>query len=189
MSRDPLKTKCTRESWSGEMDVSPSVERGTKARPIHWQCDTVGCTKEGTGSHGWWPDHEGQWLCEDCQRTRYGWQHHPGEKTLMEQQAQQQKLAEEKVKQVGRENVAKGAEVADEQVAQTLPQIPGFCPTTRIFSGLANGQGPVGPGAIRRCEPCNLKWVDPYPIFGVCCLCGRKVTDADKPEPSDMEIG
>ena len=108
---------------------------------------------------------------------------------LMKQQEQQVLLAQTKRAQVELEYVAKRAEAADEQVAQTLAQLPGFCPITRRFSGLANGQGPGGPGAIRRCEPCDLKWEAPFPILGVCFQCGGNVTDAGKPEPSnDMEV-
>ena len=196
MSRDPVETKYKRNKWSGDMqDMSPSVVRGTKASPSNWRCETEGCDKEGTGSHGWWREreHGGRWLCVECQETEYGWRHHnpaPMEKeALMKQQEQQVLLAQAKRAQVELEYVAKRAEAADEQVAQTLAQLPGFCPITRCVSGLANGQGPGGPGAIRRCEPCNLKWEAPYPIFGLCFQCGRNVTDAGKPEPSnDMEI-
>ena len=196
MSRDPLETKYKRGSWSGDLDeedMSPSVVRETKAAPRNWRCETEGCNKEGTGSHGWWREQGGPWLCVGCQATVYNWRHHnpaPMEKeALMKQQEQQVLLAQAKRAQVELEYVAKRAEAADEQVAQTLAQLPGFCPITRCVSGLANGQGPGGPGAIRHCEPCNLKWEAPYPILGLCFQCGGNVTDAGKPEPSnDMEI-
>ena len=98
-------------------------------------------------------------------------------------------VAQAKLAQVERENVAERAEAAAQLAAETFAQIPGFCPKTRRYSNLAGGQGQAGPGGIRRCERCKLEWEAPFPILGVCMQCGGNVTDAGKAGASDdMEI-
>ena len=200
MSRNPDdEPKYKREKWSGDWkeDMSPS-NRGAKTSTINWPCENKNCDKYGTGSHPWWQEHddEGRWLCIECQEKEYGWRHHSPElmerQALMEEQARMKQQAlrvQAERSQVERENVANRAEAADEQAAQTLAQLPGFCPITQRFSSFANGQRPGGPGAIRRCEPCDLQWEAPLPILGVCVRCGGNVTDADEPGASNsMEV-
>ena len=198
MSRNPDEPKYKREKWSGDWkeDMSPS-NRGAKTSTINWPCENKNCDKYGTGSHPWWQEHddEGRWLCIECQEKEYGWRHHSPElmerQALMEEQARMKQQAlrvQAERSQVERENVVGRAEAAAQQAAETFAQLPGFCPETRRFRNPAKGQGQGGPGGIRRCERCKLEWEAPLPFLGVCMQCGGNVTDANKPEASNMEV-